>query len=164
MKKETRKQAQQIHRTAREFHRELMRICILKLRSKQDDGLDACPTLPQLNTMMVVRDNTEISVRDLATALQVSAPSVSTMVDRLVEMGMLQREQAVEDRRQVCIRLSEQGASQIQDIEDGILNGIAYLLEKLGPRDAQQWCEIYNRIYGFITTEEPALFEGKKAQ
>ena len=163
MKAETRKQAQQIHRTVRELHRELMGICISKLRSQQDDALDACPTLPQLNTMMVVRDNEEISVRDLASALQVSAPSVSTMVDRLVEMGMLQREQDRQDRRQVRIRLSEQGASQIKELEEAIFNGIAYLLEKLGPEDAEQWCSIYERIYGFIQSEDATIFEGKEA-
>jgi DNA-binding MarR family transcriptional regulator len=84
---------------------------------------EACPdlTFPQYNALMAVRDAGEVSVKHLAERLQVSPPSASTMVDRLVEMGLLERQPNPNDRRSVLIRLSPIGNESIEAIESVVL-------------------------------------------
>jgi len=111
-------------------------------------------TAPQLNMLSVIRHQDGITIKKLANALQVSAPSASAMVDRLVEMGAVTREQNPEDRREVKVCMSGEGARVIEHVEQQILEGIAELLEKMGPGHARQWCDVFKRIREVIAEEK----------
>lgn len=128
--------------------------------SAQGNGDDVLElTYPQLNTLLMVRDLGQTTIKDLAERLQVSAPSASSMVDRLVELGAATREQSQVDRREVVVRISPLGLSTIAVLERHILDQIVDLLERLGPDYAQRWCDVYARIREILQEEreEPEL-------
>jgi DNA-binding MarR family transcriptional regulator len=102
---------------------------------------------------MAIDERGELSIKELADVLHVTAPSASAMVDRLVEMGMLIREQSQHDRREVRVRLSESGGIHLQDMERQILDYIRALLIQLGPSCSAQWCDVYARIRDIIAAE-----------
>ena len=56
-------------------------------------------SMAQVNTLMTIRKRGPMSLSELASDLCVSPPSASAMVDRLVEKGLVTREQSPEDRR-----------------------------------------------------------------
>ncbi|MCF6287097.1 MAG: MarR family transcriptional regulator, partial [Candidatus Hydrogenedentes bacterium] len=85
-------------------------------------------TFAQSNVLIVVQEQGELSLKELADALHVFRPSASTMVDRLVEMGALTREQSKIDRREVRIRLSEAGRERFREMEEEMLEYITELL------------------------------------
>ena len=103
---------------------------------------------------MAIAEREELSLKDLADTLQVSPPSASAMVDRLVEMGLLVREQSTIDRREVRIRLTEAGKVHFDEMEAQILEYFAELLTKLGPAYSAQWCDVYRHIREIIQMEE----------
>ncbi len=111
-------------------------------------------TLPQWSTLAVIRDQGEMSVKEIAEATHVSAPSASAMVDRLVEFGVVTREPSQVDRREVRVFLSPQGEDAVNEMESQILQSIVDLLEKLGPDASRQWCDIYSRIETIVDQEE----------
>ena len=111
-------------------------------------------TVSQLNMLSVIRHQGGTTIKDLASELHVSAPSASAMVDRLVEMGAVTREQNPRDRREVMVSMSGEAAELIERIEEQILEGIAELLEKIGPGHARQWCDVYKRILEVIAKEK----------
>lgn len=110
------------------------------------DGM--CPdlTLPQMNLLGVVQRCEPVSIKELAQRLHVSAPSASTMVDRLVDMGMLVRRQSEVDRREVAIELSPEGRARHDEFEEHILQAIVELLDRAGPELAAKWSEVYGRL------------------
>ncbi len=122
-------------------------------------GCDGGPglelTWPQMNMLIAVRERGQVTIKELAEALEVSASSASTMVDRLVEMGPLTREQSRVDRRTVVVQLSPEAETAIDRCEAGILDCIVELLEKVGPEYAEKWCDVYAKIRE-VLTEEPA--------
>jgi len=111
-------------------------------------------TVPQLNMLSVVRDHDGATIKKLANTLQVSAPSASAMVDRLVEIGAVTREQNPDDRREVIVSMSSEAAQVIERIEEQILERIAELLEKMGPDYARQCSDVYKRILEVIAEEK----------
>jgi len=155
MDPEIREQAEIIRETVRvlrarivgRFHR---------LSKTTPDGSDLAHslTVSQLNMLSAIRQHGGTTIKKLATALQVSAPSASAMVDRLVEIGALTREQNPDDRREVIVSMSSEAAQVIERIEEQILEGIAELLEKIGPGHARQWCDVYRRILEVIAKEK----------
>lgn len=111
-------------------------------------------TMRQMNTLVVIRERGEANVKELAEALNVSPPSASTMVERLVELGMATREPGTEDRREVCVQLSEAGRAFTAELEEHFAGCVAELLLWIGPEMAGQWHAVYRRLREVIS-EEP---------
>lgn len=110
-----------------------------------EEGMDL--TMPQMNALLVIRGHSQVSIKQLAEALQVSAPSASAMVDRLVDMGAVTREQSRIDRREVAVQISPKAAQLVDRTEEGILQTIVELMEEIGPEYSQKWCEVYDKLH-----------------
>jgi DNA-binding MarR family transcriptional regulator len=100
----------------------------------------------QMNMILMIRVRETVSVTQLASLLSVSPPSVSTMVDRLVERGLLTRTPSSEDRRKVVIRVSPEAIEEISRVEEEVLDAFVKLVEALGAETTRMWCEVLDRI------------------
>lgn len=103
-------------------------------------------SMAQVQVVMAVRNSEEMTISGLASALNVSPPSASNMVDRLVEKGVLLRERSKQDRRKVVVHLSESAALQAGRMERAVLAAFLDLVEKVGPETAEKWCEVLQRV------------------
>lgn len=100
----------------------------------------------QLTLLMTVRNCGGAGIKELAGILEVSMPSISVMVERLVEVGILTREANPTDRRAVLVRISSATEKIIDPMEQQALKSIVDLLDKLGVRDARKWCSLNTRV------------------
>jgi DNA-binding MarR family transcriptional regulator len=122
----------------------------LVLTSFGDDSQFPPLTPRQMALVIVVRANNGISIKELADMMGVTTPSVSTMVDRLVESGVLTRETNPSDRRAVVVRISANVETVIDPLEKHALKLLMELLDRLGPEHARQWHELNLRICGML--------------
>ena len=111
-------------------------------------------TPPQMHTLMAIRVRGSLTVKGLADAMQVSAPSASAMVERLVELGAVTREQNHEDRREVLVQLTPRAAETLEQLDEHIMESLAELLAKLGPEYAEKWCDVCRRILEVCIDED----------
>jgi len=137
-------QARMIHRSFMAFRKCVMAKHLSAPERGEHPSCDL--TLAQMNMVLLVREKGPVTVKDLAEALQVSPPSVSSMVDRLVEMGVLTREQNQVDRREVIIRTEPSAKSDIDLVERQALGAIVDVLQRIGPSKAKLWCEIQGDV------------------
>jgi DNA-binding MarR family transcriptional regulator len=100
----------------------------------------------QMNMILMVRIREAVSVSELARLLGVSPPSVSAMVDRLVERGLLTRIPCERDRRKVEIRVAPEAIEKIARVEEMVLGSFVELVEAVGPETTQKWCEVLQHI------------------
>jgi len=114
-----------------------------------------------MNALMMVRDRSQVTIKELAEALGVSAPSASVMVDRLVEMGMVTREQSRVDRREVVVQVAPEAVETIERMEKQALQSIVEIIDKIGPKYARMWCEALGRIREVLREENAARCEKK---
>ena len=103
-------------------------------------------SLAQMNLILAVRTRGELTLTELADILSVSPPSVSVMVDRLVEKGVLLRERAATDRRKVAIRTSPDAEHHIGGMEERMIAAFVDLLEELGPETAGKWHDVLSHV------------------
>jgi DNA-binding MarR family transcriptional regulator len=103
-------------------------------------------TMAQHMAVMAIDENGPLTITRLAAILGVSSPSASAMVDKLVEKGILTREQSQEDRRHVIVRISPEAVKKIEKIKQIALCSIVELLKKVGPGTTQKWCEVLDDI------------------
>lgn len=103
-------------------------------------------SVTQLHAIMIVRQRGEISMSELADLMSVSPPSASSMVDRLVEKGVLDRRHSRSDRRKVMVRVTPAVSKDIETVEESVLQSMVELVKKLGPDTTRTWCEVLDRI------------------
>lgn len=95
-------------------------------------------TLAQGEVLQVVADTPGIGVTDCARVLCLATNTVSTMVTELVAGGLLERQQAVDDRRTYRLSLTPAAARLISERRDRRAEVVAAGLAKLTGVDRSQ--------------------------
>ena len=132
----------------------LRRICFQQVFSEAKQG--CCPALTpqQSQLVMVVHERGSMTVRQLTQVLYVNPPAVSTMVERLVELGVLTREENPKDRREVLVQVSPYHAVKIEEIEQQYLKTALDIFEKIGIKHARKWGDVCRRIQEVCAGEQ----------
>ena len=135
-----------IFTTGRMVHDRVMRIYTSACLEEGQTSRFGELSIHQMNMILMVRVRQAVSVSELAGLLGVSPPSVSAMVDRLVERGLLTRTPCERDRRKVEIRVSPEAIEDIVRVEEMILGSFMELVDAVGPETTQKWCEVLQAI------------------
>lgn len=64
----------------------------------------------EFSILVVLAHNEEVNQRQLCDTLDLSAPNLAVIVDRLEERGLVQRVRSTNDRRETFVELTEAGA------------------------------------------------------
>jgi DNA-binding MarR family transcriptional regulator len=88
-------------------------------------------TMPQLKIMLMLYIHGPVRMSDIAAGLEVTLPTSTSLVDRLVEKNFVVRENQTDDRRVVLCRLSESGQKAIGGIWSSTRTNSQELLRKM---------------------------------
>lgn len=92
-------------------------------------------TTPQVLCLKAVAElGDEATVAGVAQCVDMGAPTVSGVLDRLERQELVRRERGIEDRRRVFVRLTPEGRDRIDELPGPLHDGLADRLEAL-PRD-----------------------------
>jgi DNA-binding MarR family transcriptional regulator len=101
-------------------------IRLLRTLRREDDGSGL--SAPRLSALSVIAFAGPLSLAELAAAEQVKPPTMSRIVDALVELGLATREIPAEDRRTIRIAATARG---IEVMEAGRERRVRALIERL---------------------------------
>jgi long-chain acyl-CoA synthetase len=90
--------------------------------------LDLSPA--QYRMLVQIARGTDAS-SSLAQKLAVSAPSVTTVVDALVQRGAVERAHSVEDRRRIALALTDDGRRLLGAAEDALRERLQTIADEL---------------------------------
>jgi DNA-binding MarR family transcriptional regulator len=107
-----REQGDAAERVARSFKRAMAAVRRLRGRETHRPGelTDA-----QYGLLFCLRDQNQMSVRDLADAAELSPASVTEMLEGLMSAGLVDRERSNRDRRVVLTSLTESGRGLVEE-------------------------------------------------
>ena len=117
----------ELREIATRLHAVSIRLLRTLRREDDDSGLSA----PRLSALSVVVFAGPISLGQLADAEQVRAPTMSRIVDALVESGLVTREARADDRRAVSIAATDKGRKILEGGRDRRVRRLARELETL---------------------------------
>ena len=121
---------------------ELQRRIILALRGHLSGWADVDLTMAQLKTLVVLVDEGPCSIGHIATALNVSLPNASHLVDRLVRLDLAKRAEDATDRRRILASASAKGVDVLQSMRNGGREQIrrgAFVRRPGGPTRTCSW-------------------------
>lgn len=93
-------------------------------------------TPAQVNTLRAIASKPEWRMSDLSQRLRVSAGSLTTMINRLIEAGLVQRTRSDLDRRVVTVKLTAKGRELLQASRQRAVRKLQELLVDL-PQEEQ---------------------------
>ena len=95
-------------------------------------------TSHQATLLWLVKSRPEASLRELARAEGISAPSLSAHVDRLETLGLIRRVRSNDDRRRVGLELTTEGRSTLRRVRARRTTWLADRLGRLSDEDRER--------------------------
>ena len=115
-------------------------------------------TMPQTKIMLILYVQGPARMSDIASELDVTLPTATSLVERLVEKNYVLRETLPEDRRVVLCRLSEAGQEAISQIWQSARHRSRELLAAMEASKLELFAEALQAMH------EAALAEDKLAE
>ncbi|MGA7671428.1 MAG: MarR family transcriptional regulator [Nitrolancea sp.] len=113
----------------------LQRRIIRALRGHFSGWADVDLTMAQLKTLVVLVDEGPCSIGQIASALNVSLPNASHLVDRLVRLDLAQRAEDAADRRRILASATQKGVDVLRNMRSGGQEQIREALSRVDPTD-----------------------------
>ena len=92
-------------------------------------------TSHQATLLWLVKSRPGLSLRELAHAEGISAPSLSAHVDRLETLGLIRRVRSTDDRRRVGLELTPEGRATLRRVRARRTTWLANRLDRLSDDD-----------------------------
>jgi DNA-binding MarR family transcriptional regulator len=92
-------------------------------------------SLTHLNVLTILEADDSASMSDLAEGLDVSVASMTGIVDRMEQRGLVERRRKAADRRVVLVTATDAGREVFQEIDRRRREGLVKMLAQLGDRE-----------------------------
>jgi len=111
-------------------------------------------TATQLNALKLLQSVGDLSLSDLSKKMSATNSAITGLVDRMVEAGLVAREQSAEDRRVWKIRLTAEGKAMARKVDVAPWEILSSALLALPPAELEQLIKtllkVTERIEGVI--------------
>ena len=92
-------------------------------------------TIGQVKTLMMLAGKSDQTVSQLAERLGSGKPAASILIDRLVQLGLVQRTEDANDRRRTLVALTDAGSDLVARLRQGNLDQMVEWLQAMAPAD-----------------------------
>ena len=103
----------------------------MQRRHEQDAWLELNLSIGQVKSLFFIAAQGTTNFSKLAEALGVTPPNVTGMVNRLVEKGLISRQENPDNRRMLMLRVTEKGEALITTLRERAVSQISGILENL---------------------------------
>ncbi|OLP19849.1 hypothetical protein BST81_03485 [Leptolyngbya sp. 'hensonii'] len=115
----------------------IMQFIRMEMRSHRSPTL----SVPQFRVLAFLNHHPGASLSEVAEHLGVTRATASTMTDRLVQRGLVDRVESPFERRHIMLKLTELGNSQLQQMQEVTCSRISELLGGLTSEELTRMSE-----------------------
>lgn len=119
---------------------------VRKLLEKTSSFEDKALTLLQTQALKFIKQNPNTSVGALVSELNVSFSSVTQLLNRLVDRGLVKRENDKNDRRLVTLSLTKKGEKQLMIFNKNLLASKYAIISSIPKEDLKEMIRIFTNI------------------
>lgn len=116
-------------------------------------------TATQLNALKLLQSVGDLSLSDLSKRMSATNSAITGLVDRMVEAGLVAREQSAEDRRVWKIRLTPEGRAMAKKVDVAPWDILQRALMALPPAELEQLiktlAKVVDHIEDVVATRRP---------
>lgn len=154
------------HQVLRSIRQIVRRISAYSKHLSQHVGL----TVPQLLSLRAIgvmeeEGEKEITVARVSASVNLTAATVSRIIDRLVAEGLVNRERTAKDRRKVCLSLTEAGLDRYQSLPTPLQEQFVERFSSLPLEERVQLLDALERLADLMDAKDidaaPILYPGE---
>ena len=94
-----------------------------------------------------------LSMSEIADKMNHSTAAATGLVDRLENLGYVQRTHAANDRRKVLVKITRKGHALVDRIRQDIVTNLSEMMELLPGDEQKAWLSIYEKIHAFCQSK-----------
>jgi DNA-binding MarR family transcriptional regulator len=113
-------------------------------------------SIPQFTLLSFLSAHDTLNMGQLAQMMGHTTPATTGLVNRLTETGLVERFTLPSDRRQVMVRITQEGRQIVEDMKVDLASHVSRILDRLPPEDAKAWLRIYRSIHQYCEEVQSA--------
>ena len=121
-------------------------MCKTMVRYEQNALTKGEVSLPQFWAMSWLVTHEQATMHDLAASLSMKPSTATMLVDRLVELKMLDRHRDGQDRRRVLVRITAKGRRMLDEIHSQKRMALQETFRPLTPVERQQYLDLIETL------------------
>lgn len=110
-------------------------------------------SFPQFFLLGHISTTDSLSMSEIAEKMNHSTAAATGLVDRLENLGYVQRAHAASDRRKVLVKITKKGVSLVERIREDMVQNLSQIMELLEPGEQKAWLSIYEKIYAYCQSK-----------
>jgi DNA-binding MarR family transcriptional regulator len=122
----------------RKLYRELFRVVL------QQFGTDIAPH--HLMIMKMLQESGTLYSSEIGDGISIAKPQMTHSIDKLIGLGMVEREHDTEDRRKINIRLTQKGRDTVERLDQIMKDLVRNKLSVLSEDELGKLAESFNYI------------------
>jgi len=122
----------------RKLHRDLFKVVL------EEVGANIAPHYMMI--MRMIQESGPLSSSEIGEALSIAKSQMTHSVDKLIDLGMVEREHDTEDRRKIEISLTDKGRSMLEQVDETINNHLKGRLAMLSDSELEKLTESFRYI------------------
>ncbi|ACB01105.1 MULTISPECIES: MarR family winged helix-turn-helix transcriptional regulator [Cyanophyceae] len=107
-------------------------------------------SLSQLRVLYFLNRQPQASLSEVADYLDVTRPTMSAMVERLVQRNLVQRQQDPHERRRIALSLTDHGTAELDRVYGATLASVTQRLEGLSAEQTAQMMQGFTILEGIF--------------
>jgi DNA-binding MarR family transcriptional regulator len=108
-------------------------------------------SLPHFEIMKVVKETGMLHIAEIGERLQIPKPQMTHLIDRLVNLGIVERQADTADRRIINIVLTEKGRRMVEDNDRLIRDGVKEKLSRVTSEELQDLSVSLRRLRDILS-------------
>jgi DNA-binding MarR family transcriptional regulator len=111
-------------------------------------------TVPQILVLQTIDECGSLAVSELARRVSLSQATITSVIDRLAQKGLVRRDRSATDRRVVSVSLTDFGKVRIADAPELLQEDFIRRFEKLEPWEQKMLIAALERVASLMDAQE----------
>jgi len=112
----------------------------------EEVGTDLAPH--HLMIMKMLQESDELHISEIAKMVAIAKPQMTHSINKLLGLGMVERQANIDDRRRINIRLTPKGREMIERMDEIMKDRLNVMLSTLRDEDLDKLAESFEFIAG----------------
>ncbi len=110
-------------------------------------------SFPQYCLLGFLAAQPHLTMSEIAQRMGHTTAAATGLVDRLENLGHVQRTHGKEDRRKITVHVTPSGAALVAEVRDDMVCNLLKMMEHLEPDEQRSWVQIYEKISSYCQNQ-----------
>lgn len=110
-------------------------------------------SFPQYFLLGYLSHQNFLTMSEIAQKMGHTTAAATGLVDRLENLGFVERSHASDDRRKIMVKITRSGTALVSHIREDMVHNLVKTMSCLEPEEQKNWLKIYEKISNYCRNQ-----------